>query len=169
MEALGVRSFVPARPVGMRCSHAVIHDDGRPRNKWSFEISDVRSEMDRLHANDLDPKLTWAEHKLYWEQVCILVGRAQAGRVRISERPDADAKVLRDLILELRPVLQGGRPAFGRRPRQLRLYYGEPDHIQHCLLALHLDTKEADETGLEEQDDAIEEAIRRANAWAQAA
>jgi hypothetical protein len=170
MTIVGASHYVPARPVGERCSHAVIVHDGRPDNKWCFEIDELREEMDALMHNRLDPNLTWAQHKDYWESLKRLVHRAEKGVLRITERPDAEAKVVGQIILELRPLLAvGDRLVFGRRPRRLRLYYGEPDARPHCLLALHLDTKEASEDGLAEQDEAIAESLRRANAWASAA
>ena len=126
--------------------------------------------MDALQQNSLHPSLTWAQHKDYWQNLQLLIHRASRGVVQISERPEAEAKVIRETILELRPALSvGDRPAFGKPARKLRLYYGEPAGQEHCLLGLHLDTKEASRAGLDEQDDAIEESLRRANDWWEAA
>jgi len=169
MTVIGGRWFTPARPIGERCGHAVIVDDGRARNEWRFEIEEVRDEMAALQKNRLDPKLSPAEMKDYWQKLMALLEKARAGRIRIGETWDADAKVIRDLILELRPLLDGNRIVFNRRPRKLRLYYGEPNTQPSCLLALHLDTKEADEAGKDEQNISIAEAVRRAHEWAQAA
>jgi len=147
----------------------MIAHDGRPDNQWRFEIQALRSEMAALRDNNLDPRLSWAQHLDYWQKLTLLIGRARYGVLKITDGPDAEAKVLRDVILELRPVLDSDRPAFGKRPRRLRLYYGEPDVPIYSLLALHLDTKEADGQGLDEQNVAIDEALRRAEEWAAAA
>lgn len=169
MTVLGGREFVSAKPTGERCSHAVISDDGRPRNSWIVVIEEAREEFAALHGNRLDPQLSPAEMKDYWQRLMVLMDKARAGTVRIGETAESDARVIRDLILELRPRLDGNRLLFNRRPRKLRLYFGEPATQPTCLLALHLDTKEADGTGKEEQNASIEEAIRRAHEWACAA
>lgn len=159
-------SFVPATPVGERSSHAIFGSSPTRKNFWDWSIESLRTEMSRIHANNLDPKLTAAEHLDYWHQLKALIAKAEQGRVVISEGPGADAKVLHGMILELRPFLVSDRPAFGRIPRILRLYYGEPATVEHCLLGLHLDTKEANQSGLAEQNGAIEEAKTRAHDWA---
>lgn len=146
----------------------IVHD-GRPDNEWRFEILEVKGELDALRNNALDPRLSWAQHRDYWQKLGLLIARARYGVLRITDGSDAEAKVLRDTILELRPVLTSERPAFGKKPRKLRLYYGEPDLPNYCLLALHLDTKEASAEGRDEQNDAIAEALRRADEWAGAA
>lgn len=169
MSVLGGRDFTPAKPVGERCSHAAIVHDGRAPNVWVVVIEEARAEFEALKDNRLDPRLSPAEMKDYWQRLMGLMAKARAGTVRISESPDADGKVLRDLILELRPRLDSNRMLFNRRPRKLRLYFGEPDAQPTCLLALHLDTKEDDRSGKDEQNASIEEAIRRAHEWARAA
>lgn len=161
--------FIPSQPVGGRCGAQPLGDDRAGQNHWCFVIEDVREELRKLQQNEFDPALTWAQHKDLWESVRGLVAKARMRALHISDDHTAEAKVIRGLILELRPFLEGARPVFGRRPRQLRLYYGEPAAEEHCLLALHLDTKESDASGLQEQDDAIDEALRRAEIWAQAA
>lgn len=125
--------------------------------------------MDDLHKNNLDPKLTWAEEKDYWQRLMGLLGKARGGMLVINESSAADAKVIRGTILELRPLLGGTRRVFNRKPRLLRLYYGEPDGKPQMLLALHLSTKEADESGRDEQNEAIDESLQRADDWAQVA
>lgn len=170
MRSVSYASYRPALPVGERCSHARVIHDGRAPNEWDWTIDAVKAEMQALWDNALDPRLTWAQHADYRGSLKTLIGKAKQGTLVISEHSGADAKVIRDVILELRPVLkEDARPAFGRRPRRLRLYYGEPATVEFVLLGLHLDTKEAAESGNNEQNEAIEEAIQRAHNWARAA
>lgn len=160
--------YSPAKPVGGRCSHACLFHDGRKENTWDIGIQELRDEMAALKNNRLDPQLSHAQHIDYWSSLCTLTQRGVQGSLSIGRGGQFDADVLQDIILELKPSLGfGKRAAFGKRPRKLRLYFGEPLGREYVLLALHLDTKEADESGLDEQDDAIQEAIRRAHVWAQ--
>lgn len=170
MRSVSVAFYKPALPIGERCSHARVIHDGRASNEWDWSIDAMKAEMQSLWENKLDPRLTWAQHADYRGSLKTLIGKAKQGTLVISEYSGADAKVIRDVILELRPALkEDARPAFGRRPRRLRLYYGEPAAMEFTLLGLHLDTKEAAESGKDEQNEAIEEAIQRAHAWARAA
>ncbi|MEN0022007.1 MAG: hypothetical protein AAGC61_01910 [Microbacterium sp.] len=161
--------FIPAQPIGGRCSWRGLNDDRTEENHWCFTIDEVREELRLLKENDFDPELNWAQHKDLWDSLKGLIHKAKDRRLHIADEPSADAKVIRETILELRPFLGDSRPVFGKRPRILRLYYGEPAAEPGCLLALHLDTKEADASGRHEQNRAIEEALSRAERWARAA
>lgn len=140
--------------------------DGRPDNIWHWH-EEVRPEMDALWDNRLDPALTWAEHQDYKAKLSSLLKKGARGTVYVAEAR-GEAHVIRNTILELRPLLESTRPAFNRVQRHLRLYFGEPQLPDHALLALHLDTKGDAQSGLEEQNEAISESFRRADAWAAA-
>ncbi|KQR88748.1 hypothetical protein [Microbacterium sp. Leaf179] len=120
-------------------------------------------EIGALFRNALDPALSYEEHVEYWGQLRDLMRSAMTGRV--VARRGGDATVIRDLILELRPILETQRAPFGRKIRQLRLYYGEPEVLANALLALRLATKAASDEGFDEQDEDIEIAIQRAHDW----
>ena len=118
-----------------------------------------RSELGRLSP---------AEHAEYAGQLQILMQKARTGTVKFVGR-DAEGNVVGGYIVELKPRLRYAREVFGRRPRLLRLYLGEPALHPRKLLALRLATKEDSERGLREQDDDIDEAKVRAEAWCQGA
>jgi hypothetical protein len=160
---VSVRTYFPHEPVGSRCSHQLA--DSRPAkgNDWNFTVPGFRAEMEKLHENDLDPALTFAEHQDYQAKVKTLVHRAQQGT--ISFDGGDEAKRIRNILVELKPKLEASRPAFGRKPRLLRLYLAEPRLHAYLLVALHLATKEASEAGLDEQDEAINTAVDRAYSW----
>lgn len=120
--------------------------------------------MDALWANQLDPELTWAEHQDYKAKLRDLLKKGKRGIVHVAETR-GEAHVIRDTLLELRPLLETTRPAFNRTQRHLRLYFGEPEADPSALWALHLDTKGDAQAGKDEQNDAIQESFRRADAW----
>lgn len=167
MSVPAIVTYVPARPVGERCYHAIIQDDGRGQNHWDRSIPALRIEFDRLWDNDLHPALSVAQHIDYKSALKVLFAKAVVGTLSVGRGPRFDADEIKDVILELKPTLNSEtRPAFNKRPRKLRLYFGEPASHDHKLLMLHLDTKEANRSGLDEQDQSICEAIDRAEAWA---
>lgn len=149
--------------MGERCSHAQLSHDGRPDNAWNFDVREAHAEIDALHHNRLDPRLTDAEHAEYASQLRILMSRAMKGTVALGGADEGN--VVRDLIIELKPRLEARRPVFGRRPRLVRLYFGEPAVQPRMLLALRLSTKEDSEYGLHEQDEDIDLAIERVEEW----
>lgn len=163
MSALAPVAYKPSKPVGARSASGRFDVEQIDHNTWIYELEGAREEIDALYRNLLDPKLSPIEHREYWVELRELMTAAMRGRVIVE--PGGMATVIRDVILELRPRLAPSRTIFGRSPRLLRLYYGEPETHDDCLLALRLATKAADENGLEEQDEDIELAIDRANRW----
>jgi hypothetical protein len=163
VTAAAAECYVPHRPVGERCGHAQLVHDGRPDNDWNFAVREAWAEIDRLHNNDLDPQLTEAEHAEYANQLQILMLKARKGTVALGASDEGN--VIRDLIVELKPRLEPRKSVFGRRPRLLRLYLGEPAIHPRMLLALRLSTKEDSEAGLDEQDHDIDLAISRVEEW----
>src|SRR5699024_2678953 len=110
-----------------------------------------------------------AEYEDYRAQLRTLVAKGKSATLYVSERSQgSEARVIHDLLLELRPLLNDDRLVFGRQKRALRLYYGEPATLDNVLLGLHLATKEASSSGLREQDVSIGVAKERAHNWAQA-
>lgn len=119
--------------------------------------------MSALHAGDLDPKMTPAEHAEYMTQVMELMRDAKRGVIDLTE--GGSGKVIREIILELKPRLEQVRPAFGREPYLLRVYFGEPELHHRKLLALKLAAKAPRAAGLAAQTQHINEAISRAREW----
>lgn len=156
-------TYHPHRPVGGRCGHAQIHHDGRADNIWDFTISEAHVEMNALNDGTLEPEMTPAEHAEYMTQLIELMQEAKRGVVDLSE--NGSGKVLRDVILELKPRLEQIKPAFGREPYLLRVYFGEPDRHERKLLALKIAAKAPRSAGLAAQTQHIEEAISRACDW----
>lgn len=163
MARVDEKCFVPHKPVGERCSHAQISHDGRPNNTWSFSVREAHAEINDLHNNALDPKLTFAEHVEYAGQLQQLMLKATLGTIVLSKA--LEGNVIRERLVELKPLLQQQRPAFGRKPRLLRLYFGEPEIHPQMLLALRLSTKEQSDSGLDEQNADIEMALQRVEDW----
>lgn len=120
--------------------------------------------MSALYDGSLDPRMTEAEEIEYFQQLGELIDDAKHGRTKFSS-PET-GKVLRDLIIELKPALEQVRPAFNRDPYLLRLYFGEPKGHERKLLGLKLAAKAPREAGLAEQTQHINEAIERADGWA---
>ncbi|MDR6691491.1 hypothetical protein J2X55_002414 [Microbacterium sp. 1154] len=160
------RRYEPARPVGARCGFARIYDDGRPRNEWNW-VSEARSEMDSLWDNTLDPLMSETEHADAREKLTQLLQKAKNGTL-IVEVGGKEAVPIQWIIAELKPFIEGRRGLFGRAPRLMRLYFGEPAAREQMLLALHLANKTNGDEGSEEQDQAIAESIARAHRWAAA-
>lgn len=156
--------YQPELPHGCRCGHAQINQDDRPENIWDFSIDAVRDEMEALFSGQLHPKMSKAEQEEYFQQLRELIHDAQIGRVRFAS-PET-GKVIRNLILELKPALEQTRPAFNRQPYLLRLYFGEPKGHDRKLLGLKLAAKAPREVGLAEQDQHIDQALVRATEWA---
>jgi hypothetical protein len=163
VNAATAECYVPHRPVGERCGHAQLVHDGRPDNDWNFDVREAWAEIDGLHKNDLDPRLTDAEHAEYANQLKILMLKARTGTVALGA--SNEGTVIRDRLVELKPKLEARRQVFGRQPRLLRLYLGEPAVHPKMLLALRLSTKEDSEAGLHEQDEDIDLALERVERW----
>ncbi|WP_136051188.1 hypothetical protein [Microbacterium sp. K36] len=163
MSVLSRAYFIPHEPVGSRCYGALLADGGAVLHEWDY-VEAARSEIGDLHANNLDPALTEAEQKEYASQLMLLMHKAKTGQVRFVGR-DAEGNIVGRTLVELKPRLPQVRAAFGRRPRLLRLYLGEPAIHPRKLLALRLATKEDSAAGLDEQDADIAEAKARAEAW----
>lgn len=158
-------SFAAHQPPCERCGHAQITHDGRPDNRWLL-VAEFRAEMNALHANELDPALTYAEHEDYKALTRTLMKKARGGTVRFGgDRPEGLYIERTGFVIELRPTLER-RPAFGRKPRLLRLYLAEPAEEQFRLLGLHLATKADSADGLHEQNESIDVAVGRGIAWA---
>ncbi|MCE0510382.1 hypothetical protein LVJ59_15135 [Microbacterium sp. KKR3/1] len=166
MTAVQRACYVPHEPVGSRCYGASLNGSEHQFAEWDFSVREAHAEIDALHSNSLDPKLSPAEHAEYASQLQILMHKARAGTVRFVGR-DAEGNVVGGHIVELKPRLRYVREVFGRKPRLLRLYLGEPSVHPRMLLALGLATKEASLDGLSEQDADIAEAKARAEAWCQ--
>ncbi|TFB18102.1 hypothetical protein E3V93_16510 [Microbacterium sp. 3H14] len=96
-------------------------------------------------------------------QLIELMQEAKRGVVDLTAY--GTGKVLRDLILELKPHLEQVKPAFGREPYLLRVYFGEPDLHDRKLLALMVAAKAPRTAGLASQTEHIDEAISRARDW----
>lgn len=166
MTAVQRACYVAHEPVGSRC-YGVGPDDGeRPLGEWDFSVPEAHAEISALNDNRLDPKLSPAEHAEYASQLKILMHKARAGTVSFVGK-DAEGNIVGEYLVELKPRLRYVREVFGRKPRLLRLYLGEPAVHPRKLLALGLATKEDSERGLYEQDDDIAEAQARAEAWCQ--
>ena len=163
MSAIARSCYVPHDPVGSRCWRALMSGDESGTHEWSF-VSEARQEIDDLHANNLDPALTEAEQKEYAGQLILLMQKAKAGMVSFVGK-DAEGNVVGGTLVELKPRLRHARTAFGKKPRLLRLYLGEPAVHPRSLLALRLATKEDSADGLSEQDVDIAVAKARAEAW----
>jgi hypothetical protein len=159
-------TFRAAQPVGARCGFARITRDGRADNEWGW-VDEIRPEMASLWDNTLDPKMTFAEHVDAKTKLKSLIQRAANGTLVVADDGD-EARPIRRTIIELKPYIEGRRGAFGRPPRLMRLYFGEPDGLNRTLLGLHLATKGNGPAGVPEQSVAIDEAIARANRWAAA-
>ncbi len=137
-------------------------DSGKPVNYWREEIVAYTQEKDALRQGRLDPKLSPAEQIVMGSDIDWLETAAKMGKLNAN---GPEAKPIRNVIVRLAHARVPVR-AFGRVPRVPRLYLGEPRDLDKTLLPLHLATKEASEEGLEEQNQAIDEAISRARAWA---
>jgi len=163
MSVINRACYVPHEPVGSRCWAASLVEDTTVAFDWDY-VAEARQEINDLHANALDPALTDAEHAEYASQLQLLMLKAKTGTVGFVGR-DAEGNVVGGTIVELKPRLRQARPAFGRKPRLLRLYLGEPAIHPRMLLALRLATKADSEAGLREQDADIATAKLRAEAW----
>jgi hypothetical protein len=157
------KSYHPHRPLGERCGHAQIIHDGRPENDWYVKIPEFREEMDQLEENRLDPSLTWAEHHDYRAKLIALMLKAKLGQIVFGNAEEGNC--IRDTLVELKPRLEAERPAFGKKPRLLRLYLAEPASTPQLLVGLHLATKADSEGGLTEQNESIDIAMERAYSW----
>lgn len=158
--------YVPHQPVGSRCYGALLAESADVVHEWDY-VASARSEINDLHSNNLDPALTEAEQKEYASQLQLLMHKAKVGRIKFAGK-DAEGNVVGHTLVELKPKLAQVRPAFGRRPRLLRLYLAEPAVHPRKLLALRLATKEDSQWGLTEQDADIAEAKARAEVWCSA-
>lgn len=163
MNAPSRSYYVPHQPVGSRCYGALIAATDEVLHEWDY-VAPARAEINDLHSNNLDPALTEAQQKEYASQLILLMHKAKVGRVKFTGK-DAEGNVVGHTLVELKPRLAHVRPAFGRKPRLLRLYLGEPELHPRKLLALRLATKEDSERGLREQDADIAEAKARAEVW----
>lgn len=161
-----IRQFHHHEPVGERCSHAVLVADGRPLNEWIKSIPLFKSEMNELENNELDPRLSDAQHQDYKAALVEMMKAASSGRVQLSGLyPPGKVIDRTKFVIELRPKIQSSS-AFGKKVRELRLYLAEPATVPASLLGLVVATKEADDSGYHEQDESINEAVERAYVWA---
>ncbi|WP_405475705.1 hypothetical protein [Paenarthrobacter ilicis] len=108
-----------------------------------------------------------AEQADAFSKLSDVMAKARTGKVNFEARhPDAKTIELPGYtyMLELRPK-KGAARAFGKPVRLIRLYYVEPLWLADQLIALHLATKWDAEDVAGEQNAAIREAGRRADAW----
>lgn len=164
MTAVQPACYIPHEPIGSRCFGALGGEGSWPLGEWDFSVRDAHTEISALNDNSLDPRLSPAEHAEYANQLTLLMHKARTGTVRFVGR-EAEGNVVGRHTVELKPRLRYVREIFGRKPRLLRLYLGEPALHPRKLLALGLATKEASPAGLVEQDADIETAEARAEAW----
>lgn len=168
----GALSFAAIQPTGARACCNVTGSP-KPVNVWIYD-PDCHGEITSLHANELDPVLSDAEHRDLQALLNKLMKRAVTGQIvfRVSPdtfNPEADTikMVGREYLYELRPQPQAtmrfGQPVLP--PRVARLYCTEPLHHESSILGLHLATKPSGADIGGEQNDAVEESASRAETW----
>lgn len=143
-------------PIGARAT-------GGSSNKLEFHQL-ARGELEALadHSHSpLDPRMAPAVRVKLWQEVRKLVQKAVCGALTFAGN-DPEAKVIRELIYELRP-----RAAELEPPRRtVRVYMGEPALEPRVLWLLHTATKPGNGPDVDgEQNVAIEEALARAESW----
>ncbi len=147
--------FRPARPVGCRASSQG-HNEFQP-------LIECQAELISLARNELDPELSPSEAKVLSARLVDLIRLLRNGQVIFDGRdPQASTIHRHDCLYELRPRVGRGRLS----SRELRLYCGEPHRYERWVLGLHVATKPSRAPDrLAEQNQAIDEAFARVNAW----
>ncbi|MDT0169567.1 hypothetical protein [Pseudarthrobacter sp. BRE9] len=137
-------------------------------NSFDLSCTELRAEMERFHANVLDPQLSETEHRDAFARLKALMRKARKGQLEFSE-PFPDAKVMEraEFVIELRPqperLVRFGQPQLPAR--LVRLYCAEPSALEATILGLHLGTKPNGEDVDQEQNDSIDTAATRAHNW----